>query len=161
MELSIIENLSLCPLCKSLHKNNVHMVWDNGRTLALCPGYDQFVKIDGIEVKEEDTIVDLDDQVFAVVPSQVIDCSRLGFFDEFEEDSWNLIRQYLATVGVKLLPNEDGEQPISYYHAKEVQDKIIELLKEMGVKMDFGENIDEEQDQEQVETEEIKMGVMQ
>ena len=49
----IKNNLPLFALCKSLHKCNIHMKWDNGRSLALCSDADEFRKLSQEEIDEE------------------------------------------------------------------------------------------------------------
>ncbi len=139
----------------------IHVNWDNGRTLAIIPDVDEFLVINDKTMREKDKIVEFGDEVYAVVPGQLVDCSKLGCFDDMEEGCWDLVKAYCDKVGVKILPNEDGEIPTSYYVAKKVQDTILDELKEIGVKMTF----DHDAYAEQCETEEnekgMEMGVMQ
>lgn len=86
---------------------------------------------------EERITVAFGDECQIVIPNGEIDCSRLGYFDELESDCWNLVKQYCATLGIEILPNEDGEEPIDFYIAKEIQDKILEELQNAGVKFKF------------------------
>ena len=60
------------------------------------------------------------------LPEKPINCSRLGYFDELEEECWHLVKQYCATFGIELMPQEDGEAPISFDIAKGIQDYILE-----------------------------------
>ena len=86
---------------------------------------------------EERRTVALGDECQIVIPNGEIDCSRLGYFDELESDCWNLVKQYCATLGIEILPNEDGEEPIDFYIAKGIQDKILEELQNAGIKFKF------------------------
>ena len=91
---------------------------------------------------EERRTVDFGDECQIVIPNGEIDCSRLGYFDELESDCWNLVKQYCATLGIEILPNEDGEEPIDFYIAKGIQDKILEELQNAGVKFKFESDIE-------------------
>ena len=81
--------------------------------------------------------MDFGDDCQIVIPKEPIDCSKLGYFDELESECWDLVKGYLAKFGIELLPNEDGETPMSDYIVKGVQDKIVELLQESGVQFKF------------------------
>lgn len=127
----------------------IHMHWDNGRTLALVPGQDGFRTLTETELKQEERlkngkVVDFGDDCQIVIPKEPIDCSKLGFFDEMEGECWDLVKKYLAKLGIELVPNEDGEEPMSDYVAKGVQDKIVELLQEAGVEFKFEQDETEE-----------------
>jgi hypothetical protein len=79
------------------------------------------------------------DETIVSIPSTVVDCSRLGFFDEMEEECWALIKKYAELFGVEIVPedpNEDDEV-ISFDKAKAVQDLIIEFFEDSGIKFNF------------------------
>ena len=121
---------------------HIHMLWDNGRTLALVPGEDSFRTLTESELAQEarlknGKVADFGDDCQIVIPKEPIDCSKLGYFDELESDCWELVKGYLAKLGIELVANEDGEEPMSDYVAKSVQDKVIELLQESGVEFKF------------------------
>ena len=127
----------------------IHMRWDNGRTLALVPGEDSFRTLTESELAQEarlknGKVADFGDDCQIVIPKEPIDCSKLGYFDELESDCWDLVKGYLAKLGIELLPNEDGEEPMSDYVAKGVQDKVIELLQEAGAEFKFEQDETEE-----------------
>ena len=127
----------------------IHMQWDNGRTLVLVSGEDSFRTLTESELAQEarlknGKVADFGDDCQIVIPKEPIDCSKLGYFDELESDCWDLVKGYLAKLGIELLPNEDGEEPMSDYVAKGVQDKVIELLQEAGAEFKFEQDETEE-----------------
>lgn len=120
----------------------IHMAWDNGRTLAVNTEVDSVRKLTMDEVAEEEIakgheVVNLGDDCLIVLPDEPVDCSSLGYFDELEEECWDLVRCYCARLGIKMLPDEDGESPISFDVAKSIQDNILEQLEEAGVELRF------------------------
>lgn len=141
----------------------IHMLWDNGRTLALVPGEDSFRTLTESELAQEarlknGKVADFGDDCQIIIPNEPIDCSKLGYFDELESDCWDLVKGYLAKLGIELVPNEDGEEPMSDYVAKGVQDKIVELLQEAGVEFKFeqDETPDDSEDEDESQAEREK-----
>ena len=129
---------------------NMHMKWDNGRTLALDPELDSFRKLTGEEIAEEKyprKVVDFGDDCQIVLPDEPIDCSRLGYFDELECECWDLVKKYCAHFGIEILPDEDGEEAINFYIAKQLQDKILEELQEVGVQFKIEEQTEDESEE--------------
>ncbi len=127
----------------------IHMKWDNGSGLALIPGEDSFRRIEEPPPAKE-RIIALDDECKIAVPDHPIDCSKLGFFDELEDECWELMKSYCAKLGIKILPDEDGNIPMSQYIAKEIQDTVLYHLDEAGVKMNFEGDIGEGETNEPV-----------
>lgn len=126
---------------------NMHMKWDNGRTLALDPEHDSFRKLTPKELAEEmqsQNIADFGDDCQIVLPDKPIDCSSLGYFDELEYECWELVKKYCAHFGIEILPDEDGEEPIDFYITKQLQDRILEELQEAGVQFKFEEQSEDE-----------------
>ena len=120
----------------------IDMRWDNGRTLSIMPDKDKFRKLTMDEVAEEEIakgheVVNLGDDCLMVIPDEPVDCSSLGYFDELEEECWDLVKSYCSRLGIKLIPDEDGKPPISLDVAKSIQDNILEHLQEAGVQFYF------------------------
>ena len=129
---------------------NMHMKWDNGRTLALDPELDSFRKLTGEEIAEEKQprkVVDFGDDCQIVLPDEPIDCSRLGYFDTLEYECWDLVKKYCDHFGIEILPDEDGEEAVNFYITKQLQDKILEGLQEVGVQFKFEEQIEDESEE--------------
>lgn len=66
-----------------------------------------------------------------------VDCSRLGYFDAMEESCWDLFKTYCELLGVELVPEDDEEEAVSFDIAKGIQDYILDLLQNAGVKLKF------------------------
>jgi hypothetical protein len=129
---------------------NMHMKWDNGRTLALDPEVDSFRKLTGEEIAEEKhprKVVDFGDDCQIVLPDEPIDCSRLGYFDTLEYECWDLVKKYCDHLGIEILPDEDGEEAVNFYITKQLRDKILEGLQEVGVQFKFEEQIEDESEE--------------
>lgn len=121
---------------------NLHMHWDNGRTLALDPEADSFRKLTAEELEQEQApsrkVVSFGDECQISIPTEPIKCSKLGYFDELEYDCWDLVKKYCEKFGIEI---KSGD--ISFDIAKGVQDNIIEKFMEAGVKFEFNDDITE------------------
>ena len=129
---------------------NTHRKGDNGRTLALDPELDTFRKLTGEEIAEEKhprKRVDFGDDCQIVLPDEPIDCSRLGYFDTLEYECWDLVKKYCDHLGIEILPDEDGEEAVNFYITKQLQDKILEGLQEVGVQFKFEEQTEDESEE--------------
>ena len=87
------------------------------------------------------------------IPTEPIDCSKLGYFDSMEDECWDLIRSYASRFGIILLPNEDGEVPVNYDLAKRIQETILNEFIMAGVEFKFDEN------QSQINTDAVKEAI--
>ena len=121
--------------------DNIHVTWDNHRTLSLCPDVDSFRKLTTVELNEElrrdYEVVPFGDDCEIVLPKEPIDCSRLGYFDELEDECWHLVEKYCEHFGIRILDCDDEEHPINFDVAKSVQEVILERLQESGVQFQF------------------------
>lgn len=125
----------------------IHMEWDNGRTLAILLEEDSFRKLTEEELNEEryykGKIVVFADDCDIIVPSKAVDCSKLGFFDEIEYDCWHLVEKYANLLGLKLIQSPLDDEPISFDVAKKVQDCILEQFESAGIQFKFDEEEEE------------------
>ena len=86
----------------------LHMTWDNGRTLAVNTEVDTIRKLTMDEIAEEEIakgheVVNLGDDCQIVLPDEPVDCSSLGYFDELEEECWDLVKSYCSRLGIKMI----------------------------------------------------------
>ena len=122
----------------------IDMKWANGRTLSLMPDKDKFRPLTMDEIAEEEiskghSVVSRGDDCQIVLPDEPVDCSSLGYFDELEEECWDLVKSYCSRLGIKMIPDEDGKPPISFDIAKGIQDQILGELHNAGVRFNFDE----------------------
>jgi hypothetical protein len=85
----------------------------------------------------ETKIVKFGDDGHIIVPIEPIDCSKLGFFDDLENECNELLNTYLDALGIKHVMNEDGEYETHWELVKRIQDIIIEELAFSGVEFKF------------------------
>lgn len=67
-----------------------------------------------------------------------VDVTEITFFDELEYDCWNLICDYMKAFGFNCTDLNGDENCIDFYAAKEVQETILKLFEDAGVKFTFG-----------------------
>lgn len=126
-------------------QSQIHMKWDNGRTLAVIPGEDSFRKLTDEEVAEEErakSMAAFGDDSKIIVPKEPVDCSDLNFFDDMEYECWHLVEKYAELFGVELIQN-DEEAPISFDVAKSVQDCIIKHFEDAGVQFKYTDEMED------------------
>lgn len=68
-----------------------------------------------------------------------IDVSDMNFFDNLEYDSWDLFLNYCDALGIEV---DDREEP-DWCTAKNIQDKVLDLIMESGIKLKFNNDIEE------------------
>ena len=129
----------------------LQVVFDNGLAIGVVPGEDSFRVLTESEImaeqKAKEEYVNFGDGCQIKLPEKPINCSRLGYFDELEEECWHLVKQYCATFGIEMQPQEDGEAPISFDIAKGIQDYILEQFEDAGVRFNFeAQETDEAED---------------
>lgn len=120
----------------------IHVKFDDGRGLGIIPGVDSFRMLTESEIeaeqREKEEYVNFGDGCQIKLPEKPVNCSRLGYFDELEDECWNLVKQYCAMFGIEMRPDEDGEEaPISFDIAKGIQDYILEQFEAAGVRFNF------------------------
>lgn len=84
-----------------------------------------------------DFSVPLGDEHEIKIPEEPIDCSELECFDELEESCWTLFKSYCENLGIKLINEDDDEDAISFDIAKGIQEHILKVLQNAGVKFTF------------------------
>lgn len=133
----------------------IHMRWDNGRTLALVPDEDSFRKLTDEELidelREQGRIVNLGDECEIVLPEEPIDCSSMTYFDSLEHECWELVERYCEHLGIQTV-KEDGESVVSFDIAKDIQERILDALEDAGVELVY--------EQQQTEDSGMVMGGM-
>ena len=121
--------------------DNIHMRWDNHRTLSLSPDEDSFRTLTAAELNEElcrdHEVVNLGDDCEIVLPEKPIDCSEPTYFDELEYECWHLMKKYCERMGIKILDYDGDEKPISFDVAKNIQEVILNHIQGTGVKLIF------------------------
>jgi hypothetical protein len=70
-----------------------------------------------------------------------IDVSEMTFFDELENDCWKLFKDYCATMGI-IIVNESNTE--DFYIAKQIQEKVLDIIQESGIKLNFDSPIEAE-----------------
>lgn len=106
---------------------------------ARCHDYDIY-HFEHRHTVDNRQVIPFGDEGEINIPNKPIDCSKLGYFDEMEEECWDLIRSYASKFGIILLPNEDGEVPVNYDLAKRIQETILNEFMMAGVEFKFDEN---------------------
>ncbi len=84
-----------------------------------------------------DFSVRLGDEHEVMIPKEPIDCSQLECFDELEESCWDLFKSYCEYFGLKLINEDDDEDSISFDIAKGIQEVILKILQNAGIKFKF------------------------
>lgn len=84
-----------------------------------------------------DFSVRLGDEHEVMIPKEPIDCSQLECFDELEESCWDLFKSYCEYFGLKLINEDDDEDAISFDIAKGIQEHILKVLQNAGIKFKF------------------------
>ena len=84
-----------------------------------------------------DFSVRLGDEHEVMIPKEPIDCSQLECFDELEESCWDLFKTYCEYFGLKLINEDDDEDAISFDIAKGIQEFILKVLQNAGIKFKF------------------------
>lgn len=120
----------------------IWMRWDNGRTLPVIPEADSFRKLTDEELAQEQAtnrkVVEFGDECEISIPTEPIDCSKMGYFDELEYNCWDLVKKYCEKFGIEI---KSGD--ISFDIAKGIQDHIIEQFEAAGVEFNFNNDITE------------------
>lgn len=64
--------------------------------------------------------------------SNVIDVSKLGFFDELEYEVWDVVLKYMKKFNIEIDDNE-----IDFYTAKEIQECILKQFTYAGFEFKY------------------------
>lgn len=87
--------------------------------------------------KKEYTLSD-GKRIFA--DDSVIDVSDMNFFDNLECDSWDLFLKYCDAIGIEV---NDRENP-DWDTALRIQDRVLDVIMESGIKLNFDNDIEED-----------------
>lgn len=73
-----------------------------------------------------------------------IDVSDMNFFDELEYDSWDLFLKYCDAMSIEV---SDRDEP-DWDTAKTIQDNVLDVIMESGIKLNFDRDFEENSDVE-------------
>jgi len=71
-----------------------------------------------------------------------IDCSGMNKFDDLEYECWYLFMRYCKELGIDLVI--DSKYDVDWYVAKNIQETILNMIKESGIKLRFENKTEEE-----------------
>lgn len=83
------------------------------------------------EVREEFAV---GDEITVFAPKEV-SVNDMGFFDEIEYDCYELFKKYCGLFGFEV--NDEDGADIDFYIAKCIQEKILELFENAGIKINY------------------------
>ena len=61
----------------------------------------------------------------------------ITFFDELENDCWELFKGYCDALGIQVVNDKEHED---FFIAKQIQEKVFDIIQESGIKINFGSN---------------------
>lgn len=83
------------------------------------------------EVREEFAV---GDEITVFAPKEV-SVNDMVFFDEIEYDCYELFKKYCGLFGFEI--NDEDGADIDFYIAKSIQEKILELFENAGIKINY------------------------
>ncbi len=122
----------------------IHMHWDNGRTLSLVPGVDNFRKLTEEELESEK--VEWLGSIRIRLPENKSVHIAPETFDEIRKASWDVAKKYCEVLGIELVDNRDTNAEL----ANDIEELIFEKIEECGMSISFDMDDDEDIEDEEI-----------
>ncbi len=123
----------VCTHCKKEFEGTAR--FEDGAYTTFC---DECTTTIRFKFEDENSIKDVEfgDGYATISGPRNIDVSRLGYFDELEYECWELILKYASWFGLDV-KGIDDEDDVDFYSAKQVQDTILKLFIESGIRFKY------------------------
>lgn len=122
----------------------LHMHWDNGRTLSLVPGVDNFRKLTEEELESEK--VEWLGSIRIRLPENKSVHIAPETFDEMRKASWDVAKKYCEVLGIELVDKRDTNAEL----ANDIEELIFGKIEECGMSISFDMDDDEDIEDEEI-----------